>query len=201
MMKKMTSIIRASAVLVCLMTVLLGGVYPLVVTALTQMLFHHNAQGSLLERGDKIVGSSLLGQSFEQPGYFWGRLSATTPPYNAAASGGSNYSPANPKLLTTANERIAALQKSGASHKTLIPVDLITASGSGLDPHISLAAVQYQLPRVAKARGLKESEVQALVDRFTAAPLMGLGGAPYVNIVRLNLAIDDMAKEAGKEKR
>lgn len=200
-MKLFLAYTRAAAALVLLMTLLLGGIYPLLVTALNQMVFHHKANGSLIERGGKIVGSTLLGQSFEEPGYFWGRLSATSPAYNAAVSASSNLSPANPKLLKIANARIAALQKASPGSRKLIPVDLITASGSGLDPDISLSAAEYQLPRVARARGLKESAVQALLNDYTARPLAGLGGGAYVNVVLLNLALDDMAEETRKEKR
>jgi len=200
-MKRFIATLRSAIVMVLIMTLLLGGIYPLAVMVLSQTLFNHRAHGSLLERGDKVVASSLLGQHFENPKYFWGRLSATTPPYNAAASTGSNLSPANPKLLGAANVRIAALQKSGLHPKKPIPVDLITASASGLDPHISLAAALYQLPRVAKMRDMNESEVKAMVEKHKEVPLFGLVGRPYVNVVRLNMALDDVANPAPKEKR
>lgn len=190
-MTHFVSVMRASCVLLVVMTLLLGVVYPLTVTVLSQLLFHDSANGRLVERGDKPVGSLLLGQRFKAPRYFWSRLSATTPPYNAAASTGSNLSPDNPKLLESANARIAALQKAASHSMALIPVDLITSSASGLDPHISLDAALYQLPRVAKARGMKEKEVLAIVERHTEAPLFGLGGEPYVNVLALNLALDE----------
>lgn len=186
--------LRASFTLLLIMTVLLGGVYPLLVTGLSQALFNNRANGSTIEWADKIIGSTLLGQQFESPKYFWGRLSATTPPYNPAASSGSNLSVANPKLLEAANARIAALQKADPQNKHPIPVDLVSASGSGLDPHISVEAMRYQLPRVAKARGMKQEAVEALAAKATSAPFSGLLGAPYVNVVKLNLALDESSK-------
>ena len=157
--------LRAAFSLLLIFTFLLGGVYPLMVMGFAQVFFPHKAEGSLIERGGKTLGSSLLGQEFDDPKYFWSRLSATTPPYNAAATGASNFSPANPKLLEAANARIAALQKADPKNNAHIPIDLVTASASGLDPHISVAAVDYQLPRVARARGMKEEAVKALVDK------------------------------------
>ncbi|MDE3016685.1 MAG: potassium-transporting ATPase subunit KdpC [Pseudomonadota bacterium] len=181
---------RASFGLVLLMTLLLGGAYPLAVMGVARALFHHKANGSLIEKDGKVVGSELLGQQFDSPKYFWGRLSATTPPYNAAASGGSNFSPANPALLAAANARLKALQQADPGQRARVPVDLVTASGSGIDPHISLKAAQYQLPRVARARRMKEEDVRAIMEKYVERPGFGLIGAPYVNVVRLNLALD-----------
>jgi len=183
--------LRTAFSLLLILTLLLGGIYPLVVMGFAQTFFHHRAGGSLILRGDRVLGSSLLGQEFTSPKYFWGRLSATTPPYNAAASGASNFSPANPKLLEAVNARIAALKKADPQNKARIPVDLVTASGSGLDPHISHAAADYQIARVAAARGMKESQVKALVEQYTEKPGFGLLGDPYVNVVKLNLALDE----------
>lgn len=190
-MKQFANSLRAAFSLLLLMTLLLGAVYPLAVTAVSQLLFAQRAHGSLIERGGKVVGSALLGQEFTEEKYFWGRLSATTPPYNAGASGGSNLSPANPKLLDAANVRIAALQQADPQNTSLIPVDLVTASASGLDPHISVAALEYQVSRVAKVRGMKPGDVRALVEKNTENPGFGLLGEPYVNVLRINLALDE----------
>ena len=182
--------LRAAVALLLLCTVLLGGIYPLMVTAIAQLLFHNKAEGSLVERGGKVIGSELIGQSFSDPKYFWGRLSATTPPYNPAASGGSNLSANNPKLLEAVNARMAALQQADPDNRAPVPVDLVTASGSGLDPHISLAAAMYQVGRVARARGKRPEAVQQLLNDLTINPGHGLLGEPYVNVLELNLALD-----------
>lgn len=185
-MKQAVSNLRACVALLALFTLLLGGIYPVIVMSIGQMVFPSKAAGSLIVRNGKVVGSELLGQPFTQPKYFWGRLSATVPPYNAAASAGSNFSPANPKLAEAASIRIAALQKNSA-HKMPIPMDLVTASASGLDPHISVWAAEYQVERVAKARGLKEAAVRALVAEHTDDNLFG---EPFVNVLLLNLALE-----------
>lgn len=185
------SAIRASAVLVLLSTLLLGIGYPMLVLGVAQTLFHYQANGSMIERAEKPVGSMLIGQEFSSPKYFWGRLSATTPAYNPQASAGSNFSPNNPHLLDAANARIAELQKADPKNRRLIPVELVTASGSGLDPHLSVAAVEYQTPRVAKARGMKQEEVEELVRRSTKSPGFGVFGVSYVNVLRLNMALDE----------
>ena len=189
-MKRLLFNLRASFTLLLLMTLLLGGAYPLLVTIVGQAVFRHRANGSLIERADAVRGSTLLGQEFTDQAYFWGRLSATTPAYNPSASGGSNFNPGNPKLLEAANARIAALQKADPSNKALIPVDLVTASASGLDPHISIAAMLYQLPRVAKARKMSEDAVRALADKAMERPIAGFGMA-FVNVVKLNMALDE----------
>jgi K+-transporting ATPase ATPase C chain len=183
--------LRASICMLLVMTLFLGVIYPLVVTAFSQGLFAYRANGSLIEWGGDSRGSALLGQQFESPKYFWGRLSATTPPYNPAASAGSNYSPTSPQLLDAANARIAALQKADPANKDPVPVDLVTSSGSGLDPHISLESARYQLARVARARGMKTGEVEMLLARVTNPPLLGLFGHAHVNVVHLNLLLDE----------
>ena len=173
---------------VVLLTVLTGVIYPLTVTGLAQALFRDRANGSLISENGEVVGSELIGQPFSDPRYFWGRLSATE--YDAAASSGSNYGPTNPALLEAIQARIEALRAVDPDNEEPIPVDLVTASGSGLDPHISIAAAQYQVPRVARYRDLSEDEVSALVDRFTERHQFGILGEPRVNVLKLNLALD-----------
>ncbi len=173
---------------VVLLTVLTGVIYPLTVTGLAQALFRDRANGSLISENGEVVGSELIGQPFSDPRYFWGRLSATE--YDAAASSGSNYGPTNPVLLEAIQARIEALRAVDPDNEEPIPVDLVTASGSGLDPHISIAAAQYQVPRVARYRDLSEDEVSALVDRFTEGHQFGILGEPRVNVLKLNLALD-----------
>jgi K+-transporting ATPase ATPase C chain len=158
------------------------------------VFFPYHANGSLIERGDKIMGSALLGQQFNSPEYFWSRLSATTPPYNPAASGGSNLGPDNPKLLKAANKRIEALQQADPHNKWRIPSGLVTASGSGVDPDISIPGMLYQLPRVAKARNMSEGAVRALAAKATETPVLGILGRPYVNVLKLNLSLDESDK-------
>jgi len=161
------------------------------VTGIAQLVFPHQANGSLIVVNGKTVGSSLIGQQFTDPSYFWGRLSATGPyPYNASASSGSNLGPTNPALLDEAKARIAALKAADPANTQLIPVDLVSSSGSGLDPDISVAAALYQLPRVARLRGLSESAVRALVDQYTQGRTLGFLGEPTVNVLQLNLALD-----------
>jgi K+-transporting ATPase KdpC subunit len=175
---------------VVLLTVLTGVIYPLTVTGIAQALFHHRANGSLITDNGVAIGSELIGQPFSDPRYFWGRLSATD--YDAAASSGSNYGPTNPALLEAIQARIDALRAVDPANEEPIPVDLVTASGSGLDPHISIAAAQYQVPRVARYRDLSEDEVSALVDRFTEGREFGILGEPRVNVLKLNLALDEL---------
>lgn len=176
--------------LVLLMTLLLGGVYPLVVMGIAQAAFHHKANGSLIEENGKVIGSALLGQQFTSDKYFWGRLSATTPPYNAANSGGSNLGAGNPALLKAANARLAALQQADPGNHWRIPVELLTSSGSGLDPDISQKAAGYQLARVARARHMSQAALWDIVKQHVRRPGFGLLGEPYVNVVELNLALD-----------
>lgn len=182
--------IRAAIALLLISILLVGFIYPLGVTAIAQVLFHDKAEGSLVVRGGKVVGSELLGQQFDNPKYFWGRPSATTPPYNAAASGGSNLGANNPKLLQAVNARLSALRAADPDNKQPVPVDLVTSSASGLDPHISVAAADYQVARVARARGMKLETVQKLVAEATEKPGFGLLADPYVNVLELNLALD-----------
>ncbi len=187
----MLSQLRPALVILGLMTVLTGLVYPLLVTGVAQAAFPRQANGSLIEREGKAVGSSLIGQSFSAPKYFWGRLSGTAPvPYNAGASTGSNYGPLNPALADAVKGRIDALRKVDPEATLPVPVDLVTASGSGLDPHISPAAADYQVRRVAKARGLTEAKVRALVEAHTEGRQLGVLGEPVVNVLELNLALD-----------
>ena len=186
------NLIRPTIAFLLLLSLLFGAAYPLVTTYATQAVFPAEAEGSLLyDRSGKLVGSVLIGQNFTQPQYFWGRLSATTPgAYNAANSSGSNFGPNNPALLDAAKARIAALRSADPANTQPIPVDLATASGSGLDPHISLAAAEYQLPRVARARGVSEAQLRILVGRYTEGRQFGLLGEPRVNVLALNLALD-----------
>jgi K+-transporting ATPase ATPase C chain len=187
----MRSQIRPALMALLIFTVLTGLLYPLVVTGIAQLAFPHQANGSLIVVNGKTVGSTLIGQQFTDPKYFWGRLSATGPyPYNAAASSGSNLGPSNPALLDEVKARIAALKAADPGNTQPIPVDLVTSSGSGLDPDISVAAALYQLPRVARLRGLNESAVRALVDQYTQGRTLGFLGEPRVNVLQLNLALD-----------
>lgn len=185
--------IRPTLVFLLLLSLLFGGIYPFVCTTMVQAAFPSQAQGSLLIGKDgKPHGSALIGQNFTGAHYFWGRLSAKAPyPYNAAASTGSNYGVNNPALLDAAKARIAALRAADPANTAPIPVDLVTASGSGLDPHISVAAAEYQLARVAKARGLPEATVKEQLYRFTEGRQFGILGEPRVNVLKLNLALDE----------
>lgn len=183
--------IRPTLVLLAAFTLLTGLIYPLVVTAIAQIAFPQQANGSLLVRDGHTVGSHLIGQEFSDPRYFWGRLSATAPtPYNAAAGAGSNYGPLNPKLQAAVAQRLAALRRADPTNAKPVPVDLVTASGSGLDPHISPAAAEYQAPRVARLRGMDEGQVRQLVQQHTQGRQFGFLGEPRVNVLALNLALD-----------
>lgn len=189
----MNAILRPTLVVFTALTLLTGMVYPLVVTGLGQAAFPKEAAGSLVVRDGKPVGSELIGQHFSAPRYFWGRPSATAPqPYNGAASGGSNLGPLNPALLEAVKTRIQALRDADPGNTAPVPVDLVTASASGLDPHTSPAAARYQVARVAKARGLDAAQLQALVAQHTESPLLGFLGEARINVLRLNLALDAM---------
>jgi len=178
--------IRPAFGLLLILSLLLGLGYPLLVTGLGQALFPKQSAGSFLFYKDKPIGSELIGQNFSSPRYFWGRLSATTPfPYNAAASNATNYGANNPDLQKAVKERVKALGGPGK-----IPVDLVTASGSGLDPHISLAAAYYQIPRIAKARKMDELSLKQLIDRTAEGRQLGILGEPRVNVLKLNLTLD-----------
>lgn len=196
----MTSQLRPALVSLLLLTLLTGVAYPLLVTGLAQVVFPQQANGSLIVRDGQVVGSSLIGQSFDDPKYFWGRLSATgTVPYNSfnaenlTASSGSNYGPLNPALMEMVQGRIDALKAADPTNTQPIPVDLVTASASGLDPHISPAAALYQLDRVARARGLDPAIVKQLIDQHTQRRDLGLLGEPRVNVLELNLALDGLS--------
>ncbi|MDF0665223.1 MAG: potassium-transporting ATPase subunit KdpC [Nitrospira sp.] len=183
--------IRPALTMVLLLTVLTGLIYPLTVTGIAQVFFPDQANGSLIVREGKVIGSKLIGQHFDKPGYFWGRPSATAPfPYNAAASGGSNLGPSNPVLIDAVKTRVTTLRAADPGNDLPIPVDLVTASGSGLDPHISPAAALYQAKRVARVRGLDENSVLALVSTHTEGRQFGLLGESRVNVLMLNLALD-----------
>jgi len=178
-----------------LLTVLTGLIYPLTVTGLVQVFFPDQANGNLIVREGKVVGSKLIGQYFNKPEYFWGRPSATAPfPNNPAASGGSNLGPTNPALIEAVKGRVAALRAADPGNDSPMPVDLVTASGSGLDPHISPAAALYQVKRVARTRGLDETIVQELVARHTEERQFGLLGERRVNVLQLNLALDSLRR-------
>lgn len=186
----MPAIVRPALVLFVVLSLVTGGAYPLVVTALAQRAFPAQAAGSLVEHDGRVVGSALLGQAFAEPRNFWPRPSATTPgPYNAANSGGSNLGPTNPALLDAVKARIAALQAADPQNAQPVPVDLVTASASGLDPHISVAAARYQAARVARARGLPAAQVEALIAAHAETPWLGFLGEPRVNVLALNLAL------------
>jgi len=180
--------LRPALTLFALLTILTGVIYPLVVTGVAQTLFPHQANGSLIVIDGKTYGSELIGQQFDEPKYFWGRPSAVN--YNAAASSGSNYGPMNPALIDSVQARIDALNAVDPDNTLPIPVDLVTASASGLDPHISVAAALYQVSRVASSRGLNEADVIALVNQYTEGRQFGIFGESRVNVLLLNLALD-----------
>jgi K+-transporting ATPase ATPase C chain len=191
----MASTLRPALVVFGALTLLCGVLYPAAVTGIGRVAFAHQVDGSLIEAGGKTVGSSLIGQPFSQPGYFWGRPSATAPmAYNAAGSGGSNQGPTNPALLDAVKERIAALKAADPGNRAPVPVDLVTASASGLDPEISVAGAEYQAARVATARRLPVAQVRALIDRYRHEPALGFLGETRVNVLALNLALDGKAQ-------
>ena len=185
--------LKIAAILFGLLTILTGLIYPILITAVAQVVFPNQANGSLITQNGQVVGSALIGQSFDDPKYFWGRLSATGDhPYNAATSGGTNYGPTNPALQQQVSDRIAALQGADPANNLPVPVDLVTASGSGLDPDISIAAARYQAARVARVRGLAPDRVQALIDQYTTGRTFGFLGEPRVNVLNLNLALNGL---------
>ena len=195
----MISQLRPALVMLLIFTVITGVLYPLVVTGVSQVVFPHQANGSLIYINGKAYGSELIGQQFDDPKYFWGRLSATGDfPYNAfnaqilTGSSGSNYGPLNPNLFKAVQARIDALKAADPTNTLPIPVDLVTASGSGLDPHISIAAALYQVHRVAQARGLSDDALKALVNKYTEGRQFGFLGEPRVNVLELNLALDGL---------
>lgn len=189
----MIRILRPAVVLLGAFTLVTGIAYPLAVTVVAQVVCPAQAHGSLLERDGQVVGSALIGQSFDDARYFWGRPSATSPvPYDARSSTGSNLGPSNPALLTSVADRVSALRAAHPEHSNPVPVDLVTASGSGLDPHISPAAARFQVGRVARARGLPEDRIRALVEAYVEGRSLGLLGEARVNVLRLNLALDEL---------
>jgi len=190
----MSRLLRNSIMMLLVMTVITGIAYPLLVTGLSQLIFPSQANGSLIARNGQPIGSTLIGQSFTEPKYFWGRPSATSPQANnGMSSGGSNLGPTNPALTDAVKQRIAALQAADPGNHAPVPVDLVTSSGSGLDPEISPAAAQYQLARVARVRGLDEAQVRLLVEQATSGRQLGLLGEPRVNVLQLNLALDGLS--------
>jgi K+-transporting ATPase ATPase C chain len=191
----MLRLLLQSVLCLAVLTILTGLVYPLVVTGVAEVAFPHQAHGSLITHGGRAVGSELIGQAFSAPRYFWSRPSATTPmPYNAGPSGGSNLGPTNPDLGKQVKVRVAALRAADPGNTRPVPVDLVTASASGLDPDISPAAAEFQVPRVARARGLAESAVRDLVSAHTSPRFLGVLGEPRVNVLELNLALDERAR-------
>jgi K+-transporting ATPase ATPase C chain len=194
-MRKLT-MIRPALVLLASFTVLTGFAYPAALTAVAGILFRDQSRGSVVVRDGRPLGSALVGQACSDPRYFWGRPSATAPtPYDGRASSGSNQGPTNPALLDAVRSRVAALRTADPANGALVPVDLVTASGSGLDPHVSPAGALYQVGRVAAARGLDARLVRALVERHVERPLLGSFGAPRVNVLALNLALDELSRQ------
>lgn len=188
--------LRPALIAFALLTLLTGVLYPLVVTGIGQVIFPRQSNGSLIHSGERVAGSRLLGQPFSNPAYFWSRPSATaTQPYNGAASGGSNQGPTNPALADAVRERIAALRAADPGNEASVPIDLVTASGSGLDPHVSPAAAEYQVARVARARNMSEDAVRRVVAAATSGRTFGILGEPRVNVLELNLALDELAKQ------
>jgi K+-transporting ATPase ATPase C chain len=182
---------RPAVTLLIVMTVLLGLIYPLVVTLVAKVAFRSEADGSLVYQDGKLIGSALIGQSFSDPKHFWGRPSATTPqPYNGLSSSGSNLGPLNPALLKQVEDNVKALRAADPDNRAPVPVDLVTASASGLDPDITPAAAHYQAARVARARNLPLQQVDALIAAHEQTPLLGVLGEPRVNVLELNLALD-----------
>jgi K+-transporting ATPase ATPase C chain len=191
----MKNLIRPALSLFVLLTAITGVAYPLLVTGAAQLAFPAQAAGSVVVKDGKPVGSSLIGQNVTAPKYFWGRPSATAPmPYNGTGSGGSNLGPLNPALVEAVKGRVDALKAADPGNTALVPVDLVTASASGLDPHISLAAARYQLTRVARVRGMAPEAVRKLVEHHTEGRMLGFLGEPRVNVLALNLALDGAGK-------
>lgn len=195
MLSGMVKEIKTALLLLVLFSILTGLIYPLAVTIMSQLIFPWRTHGSLIEINGKKVGSALIGQSFTDAKYFWGRPSATTPfPYNAESSNGSNLGPSNPDLLSAVKTRIDTLLKIDSDNKNVIPIDLVTASGSGLDPEISPAAAFYQVSRIAKSRGIAENEIQNLIKQLIKNRDLGILGEPRVKVLELNLALDNLSQ-------
>lgn len=200
MAESLRHVLRPAATLLALLTLLTGVAYPLAVTGAAQLLFPRQARGSLLAVEGRVVGSELIGQPFDDPRLFWGRPSATRPgPYNASASQGSNLGPTNPALVEAVRARVAALRAADPhGGEAPVPVDLVTTSGSGLDPHVSPAAALFQVPRVARLRGLPEARVRELVEAQVEPRTLGVLGEPRVNVLRLNLALEALSNRPGQ---
>ncbi|NUZ07934.1 potassium-transporting ATPase subunit KdpC [Piscinibacter koreensis] len=191
--ERRSALLRPALTLFVVLSAVTGLLYPLVTTGVAQLVFPHAANGSLIVRDGKAVGSELIGQAFNDPGFFWSRPSATGPmPYNAANSSGSNLGPSNPALADAVRARVEALRAADPGNAAPVPVDLVTASASGLDPHISRAAADYQVSRVARVRVLPAARVRALVEQHTERPLLGFIGEPRVHVLKLNLALDSV---------
>jgi K+-transporting ATPase ATPase C chain len=187
--------IKPAILVFIILTIITGIVYPLFVTGIAQLFFHKQANGSLIYQNGKPIGSSLIGQFYDDPKYLWGRLSATSPiPFNSASSSGSNLGPSNPALIDAVKARIKALKAVDPENKSPIPVDLVTSSASGLDPHISLASAYYQVPRIARLRGLSQDTVESIVRKHTTGRLLGIIGEPVVNVLEVNLELDAYKK-------
>jgi potassium-transporting ATPase KdpC subunit len=185
--------LRTSVITIVCFTALTGFIYPLLITGFAQLIFPGKANGSILTKAGKAIGSELIGQPFSNPKYFWSRPSATSPfAYNSGASTGSNYGPMNPALLEATAKRVKDLKDADPQNTKPVPVDLVTASGSGLDPHISVEAALYQAPRVARSRSMTEATIESLVNRYTEGRQLGILGEPRVNVLKLNLALDEM---------
>lgn len=184
--------LRSAISVFIILTIITGVLYPLFVTGIAQAFFHTKANGSLMYQNGKVVGSVLIGQQFDDPKYLWGRISATSPQYNASSSSGSNIGPTNSALIDEINGRIKALKAADPKNKMPIPVDLVTSSASGLDPHISLAGAYYQISRIAKHRGLSVNAVKDIVDRNTNGRFFGLIGEPVVNVLKVNMELDSV---------
>jgi K+-transporting ATPase ATPase C chain len=189
----MNTVLRPTLVLLLLLALITGILYPMAITGIAAVLFPRQAGGSVILKDGKAIGSSLIGQSFSDPKYFWSRPSATSPqPYNGLASGGSNLGPLNPALTDGVKSRVEALRAADPGNSAPVPVDLVTASGSGLDPEISVAAASYQAGRVARVRGMKPDKVQALIAEHARGRVLGWLGEPRVNVLELNLALDEL---------
>ena len=186
--------IRPALLFFLVLTIITGVIYPLFITGIAQVLFHKQANGSLIYKNGKIAGSSLIGQTFDDPKYLWGRISATSPQYNASSSSGSNIGPTNPALIDEVNGRIKALKAADPDNVNPIPIDLVTSSGSGLDPHISLAGAYYQIPRIAKYRAIPENAVKDIIARNTTGRFFDIIGEPVVNVLKTNLDLDSYKK-------
>jgi len=193
MIKKIMREIKPALITVILFTILTGLIYPGLVTVVVQLIFPWKANGSILKKNGTPIGSLLIGQSFTEDNYFYSRPSATSPfPYNGESSGGSNMGPSNPEFLKTIQNRVNQLQKKSLTNNNSVPVDLVTASGSGLDPDISPFAAYYQIPRIAKLRHLSEKEIKNLIDKLIQVRQFGFLGEPRVNVLKLNLALDEL---------